>query len=159
MKRAVFPGSFDPLTNGHLDIILRAVDLFDELTILVAVSSQKNNLFSADERVGLIKSSLPENKKIKIESWSGLIVDYMAKQDIKIILRSVRGSSDFEYEQNMAKMNQHLSEQIETVFLLASDEFNFVSSSLVKEVAALNGDIAKLVPDEVGKALKLKLSK
>ncbi len=153
--RAIYPGSFDPVTNGHLDILARAARLFDSVVISASKSGRKKFEFDISERVKLLAASVDTigADNIEIDSFSGLLVDYARSQNANVIVRGLREVSDFEYEYQMAVMNRKLAPEIETVFLSTGSEFYFVSSTLVKEVAALNGDISGLVPDCVRKAL------
>lgn len=156
-KIAVYPGSFDPITNGHLDIIERISEHFDQVIILVASSSQKNSLFSAEERKKLIEKSLSRNKKIKVDIFDGLTVDYMKKVNSSVIVRGLRAVMDFEYELTLASMNKRLSPKIETMLVFASPELYYVSSRGVKEIALNKGSLKGLVPLHVEKALKERL--
>ena len=161
MKRAIFPGSFDPLTMGHIDIIERSVDLFDEMIIGVLNNPDKNPMFSPEERLLMIKETLPEidtkNCKILVESFKGLLVDYAKERSCTAIVRGIRAVSDYEYELRMALMNRRLEPEIETVFLMAAEEFSYVSSHLVKQVFTLGRRVENLVPDLVEKKMREKL--
>lgn len=156
-KIAVYPGSFDPITNGHLDIIERVSDHFDQVIILVTSSSQKSSLFTIEERIRLIEKSIKRNKKIKVDQFDGLTVDYMKKAKAKVILRGLRAVVDFEYELTLASMNKRLSPKIETMLVFASPELYYVSSRGVKEIAMNRGKLTGLVPSHVEKALKERL--
>jgi len=160
MKIAIYPGTFDPITFGHLDIIKRASELFDHIIIGVAKDNYKNPLFSIDERVELIKSELNSmsNNKISVEKFEGLLVDFASKKNIKIIIRGLRAVSDFEYEFQMFGMNSKLNPNIQTIFLPASETNHFIASRLVKEIAKLGGDISNFVSDNVAKELIKKIS-
>ena len=150
MKRiAVYPGSFDPVTNGHLDIVHRALQFVDELIIAILVNSEKNAFFTVAERVELIQKVVPANKRIRIDQFDGLLVDYARKNRAGIILRGLRAVSDFDYEFQMALMNRRLENQIETIFLVPAEQYSYVSSRLVKEIASLGGSVSGLVPSEV----------
>jgi pantetheine-phosphate adenylyltransferase len=153
--RAIYPGSFDPVTNGHLDILARAARLFDSVVIVASEIGRKRYEFNLDERVQLLKDSVGALRidNVEIDSFGGLLVDYAHKREAHVIVRGLREVSDFEYEYQMAVMNRKLAPEIETVFLSTGSEFYFVSSTLVKEVAALNGDITGLVPECVRVAL------
>ena len=157
MKRvAVYPGTFDPITNGHIDLIKRALEFVDELIIAILINSEKKPLFSVKERIGLMKNVLPQNKRIRIDQFDGLLVDYASKAGAQIILRGLRAVSDFDYEFQMALMNRRLEPQIETVFLVPAEQYTYVSSKLVKEITALGGAVTGLVPPEVEKRMKEK---
>ena len=155
-RKAIFAGSFDPITNGHLDIICRASKLFDELQIGVLYNPNKKGLFNFDERVELIKSCTKHLKNIKIVSFNGLLVDYCKDNGIDTLVRGIRTGADIEYELQMAHMNKELNPDIETIILPTTPKYSFVSSSLVKEVLTFNGDIKNLVPDIVLEELKKK---
>ncbi len=157
MKRvAVYPGTFDPITNGHIDLINRALEFVDELIIAILVNSEKKPLFSVRERIQLIKQVLPENKRIRIEQFDGLLVDYATKVGARMILRGLRAVSDFDYEFQMALMNRRLQGQIQTVFLVPAEQYSYVSSKLVKEISNLGGAVTGLVPPIVEKRMKEK---
>ena len=157
MKRiAVYPGSFDPITNGHLDIIHRALEFVDELIIAILVNPEKNPLFTVSERIDLIRSVLKLNHRIKIDQFDGLLVDYARKKGAGMILRGLRAVSDFDYEFQMALMNRRLQDKIETIFLVPAEQYTYVSSRLVKEISLLGGSVKGLVPPEVEKRMKKK---
>ena len=145
MRRAVCPGSFDPVTNGHLDIVSRASLLFDEVVVAVGVNKSKNRLFSADERIEMLTEACRDFPNVKVDSFSGLLTTFCQERDIVAIVKGLRAVSDFDYELQMAQMNSSLAE-IETVFVPTSPEWSFLASSLVKEVAAFGGDVSGLVP-------------
>ena len=148
MKRAVFPGSFDPITLGHCDIINRGTQLFDELIIAIGENLSKNYLFSLEQRKAFIENTFLDNKKIKVFIYSGLTIDFCKKIKANYILRGLRNSSDFEYENSIAQTNKEIGE-IETVFLLSSPENSFISSSIVREIIKHNGKFENLVPNSV----------
>tara|TARA_B100000035_G_scaffold77553_1_gene64712 strand:+ start:112 stop:564 length:453 start_codon:yes stop_codon:yes gene_type:complete len=148
MKRAVFPGSFDPITLGHCDIINRGTQLFDELIIAIGENLSKNYLFSLEQRKAFIENTFSDNKKIKVFIYSGLTTDFCKKIKADFILRGLRNSSDFEYEKSIAQTNKKIGE-IETVFLLSSSEKSFISSSIVREIIKHNGKFENLVPNSV----------
>ena len=158
-KIAVYPGSFDPITNGHLDIIRRGLLVIDELVILVSYNPDKAFLFSVQERIDMIKAVIGDNPRIRIDSFPGLLVDYVKKEGADVILRGLRAVSDFEYEFQMAIMNRRLDREIETVFLMTGYKWFYASSKLIKEVARLGGSVAGVVPDIVCKKLQEKYSK
>jgi pantetheine-phosphate adenylyltransferase len=155
MTLSIFPGSFDPPTNGHLDLIERALKMFDRVTVAVLVNASKKPLFSAEERVALLEAILPA-ERVEVQTFSGLLVDYARAQNARVIIRGLRAVSDFEYELQMAMMNRELAPDLETVFLTPRDVYSYLSSRLVKEVASLGGDISRLVPPTIKQALALK---
>jgi pantetheine-phosphate adenylyltransferase len=159
MKRiAVYPGSFDPITKGHEDLIQRSLEFVDQLIVAVAVNVSKQPLFSLDERVALIKQAVPD-KRVEVQSFEGLLAEFGKKVGASVIIRGLRAVSDFEYEFQMALMNRNLAPKIETVFLVPAFDLTFVSSSLVREVARFGGDVTPLVDPGVQKALKRKFGK
>ncbi|HOI16113.1 MAG TPA: pantetheine-phosphate adenylyltransferase [Geobacteraceae bacterium] len=158
-KIAVYPGSFDPITFGHLDIINRALKIFDEVVIAVARNERKSPLFTVEERVDLIKAVLKQNERAKVDTFEGLLVDYARSQKAQAIIRGLRAISDFEYELQMAQINRGISKDVETVFLMTSVFYSFLSSSMVKEVHSLRGPIDGLVPPLVKKALDAKFNR
>jgi pantetheine-phosphate adenylyltransferase len=158
-KIAVVPGSFDPITNGHLDIIKRAADVFDVVYVAVLNNSSKNPLFSLEERMALIAEVTKHIPNIQIDSSSGLLVDYAKSKNAKAIVRGLRAVSDFEYEMQITSMNRVLDENIETFFIMTKNQYSFLSSSIVKEVAKYDGNIHELVPPAVESALKEKFQK
>lgn len=149
MKTAVYSGSFDPITEGHLDVIKRASSIFDEVIVAVLVNPDKKGLFSIEERVELIQQVTKDLKNVKTESFYGLLVDYMKKNDAKVIIKGLRGVSDFEYEIQMAHMNKKLDETIETVFIMTNPKYSYLSSSSIKQVAMFGGSVEGLVPDKI----------
>jgi len=161
MRRAIFPGSFDPLTMGHLDIIERSVSLFDEIIIAVLNNPDKNPMFTPDERCEMIQEILPSVKKseccLLVESFAGLTVDFAKQRNCSAIVRGIRAVSDYEYELRMALMNRRLEPQIETVFLMAAEEYSYVSSNLMKQIFTLGGRVEGLVPELVEAKMREKL--
>lgn len=149
MKTAVYPGSFDPVTNGHLDIIRRSAKVFDEVIVGVLVNPHKKGLFDIEERVELIQKVVKDIPNVKVESFSGLLIHFMKNKGAKVIIKGLRAVSDFEYEFQMSLMNSKLDPNIETVFMMASAKNSFLSSSSVKQVAMFGGCIKDLVPDEI----------
>lgn len=152
-KIAVVPGSFDPITLGHVDIIRRAADVFDTVYVAVLNNSAKNPLFSIEERVALIGEVLKDVPNLRIEMSSGLLIDYAREKKAKAIVRGLRAVSDFEYEMQITSMNRVLDENIETFFIMAKNKYSFLSSSIVKEVAKYGGKVSELVPERVEQAL------
>lgn len=153
-KTALYAGSFDPITNGHTDLIKRSLLFVDRLVVGVAVNVAKQPLFSEEERVTLIKAALDEDPRVEVLAFRGLVVEFAQKVGAKVILRGLRAVADFEYEYQMALMNRHLAPQLETMFMVPSLEVSYVSSSLVREVARFGGDIDKLVHPSVAQALR-----
>lgn len=150
---AIYPGSFDPLTNGHMDIIRRGLEIFDTVIVAVACNGEKNALFSVAERIDMIEQLIAGNPRIKVETFTGLLVDYVVAKEARVILRGLRAVTDFEFEFQLAQMNHTVCEQVETLFMMTSPECAYLSSSIVKEVGRLKGDISKFVPPLI--ALKL----
>jgi pantetheine-phosphate adenylyltransferase len=157
-KIAVYPGSFDPITFGHLDIINRGLRIFDEVIIAVARNSSKNALFTIEERVGLIEDVLVGTGRAKVDTFDGLLVDYVLSKGATVIIRGLRAVSDFEYEFQIAQMNRGISQDVETLFMMTSVPYSYLSSSIVKEVSSLNGPVDGLVPPLVKQALANKFS-
>ncbi len=158
MKRtAIYPGSFDPLTNGHLDVIQRAAKLFDRVIVAVAKNEGKRPLFTLAERVALVKSAVAKLPNVETDSFSTLLVEYVASCQAQAIVRGLRAVSDFEFEFQLALMNRKLDEKIETIFMMPKDTYTFLSSRIVKEIARLGGDVSSFVPPNVQVALGKKL--
>jgi len=158
-KVAVYPGSFDPITYGHLDIINRGLKIFDEVIIAVAENPTKKALFSTGERVDLIREVLAGNGRAEIDTFGGLLIDYVLSRKASVIIRGLRAVSDFEYEFQIAQMNRAISQEVETLFMMTSVPFSYLSSSIVKEVSSLNGPVEGLVPPIVKKALDSKYNR
>ncbi len=158
-KTAIYPGSFDPVTYGHLDVIKRATRIFDEIIVAVANNTQKKSLFSIEERIKMLKEASKDIQGIRIESFDGLVIEFARKNKINVLIRGLRMISDFEFELQMALTNRRLAERIETIFLMPSEGYSFLSSALLKEAASLGADISSFVPDFVAKKLKERLSK
>ena len=154
---AVFPGSFDPLTNGHLDLVERALAVFDRVRLAILQNSEKQPLFSVEERLALLRAALGGRPRVELDTFSGLLVDYARKAGASVIIRGIRAVSDFEYEFQMALMNRQLEPRIETVFMMPAGRYTYVSSRLVKEVARLGGRVSELVPPVVERQLAKKL--
>lgn len=145
----IYPGSFDPLTNGHLSLIHRALSMFDRLIVAVAHNPKKQPLFTVEERMALIREAVDNDPRVEIDSFEGLLVNYARRRKVKLILRGLRAVSDFEYEFQMANMNRTLDSEIETVFVMTGEDYFYVSSQIVREVASLGGDVSNLVPPNV----------
>ena len=160
MKTAVYPGTFDPVTNGHIDIIERALKLFDKLYVVVADNPHKKSTFSAKERVEMLKESLKGyNNKISVEYHNGLLLDYVKRKKSNVIVRGLRAISDFDFEFSRSLLNRKLDSSIETIFIMTKDEYAFLSSSIVKEIAMFHGSVKDFVPEIVEKRLKEKFKK
>jgi pantetheine-phosphate adenylyltransferase len=158
-KIAVCPGSFDPITYGHLDIIQRGANIFDEIYVGVLHNSAKKSLFTVEERVQIIEEATAHIPNVKVDSFQGLLVDYAKARNANAVIRGLRAVSDFEYEMQITSMNRLLNDQIETFFIMTNNQYSFLSSSIVKEVAKYGGDVSELVPECVQKRLKIKMSK
>ncbi|USS90926.1 pantetheine-phosphate adenylyltransferase [Fructilactobacillus carniphilus] len=154
MKTAVYPGSFDPLTNGHLNIIKRAGEIFDHVIVAIGMNPSKQSLFSVDERIALIEESTQGIANVSVTSYSGLTAEFVKSQHTNIVVRGTRDSRDFVYEQEIANLNGLLDEQIETILLFANRDYELISSSMVKEINSFGGDVHKFVPDPVARALQ-----
>jgi len=157
-RAAIYPGSFDPVTYGHIDVIKRAAHVFDEVIVAVAENTHKDTLFNVGERVEMAEESVGNIDNVRVEGFKGLIINYARSKDINVLIRGVRMVSDFEYELQMALTNRRLDENIETVFLMPSEGHSFLSSTLIKEGVSLGADVSSFVPDFVAKRLKEKLS-
>jgi len=158
-KSAVYPGSFDPITNGHVDIILRGAEVFDRLTVLVAVNSEKKTLFSLEERLALIRRVFADHPRVEVDYFEGLLVDYLRARDIRVVVRGLRAVSDFEYEFQMALMNRKIYPEAETFFMAARENYSYVSSRILKEVFSLGACIKDLAPPAVIEAMREKFGR
>ena len=154
---AVYPGSFDPLTNGHVDIISRGARLFDRIIIAILKNAEKQPLFSTDERVEIARSVFKQQRNVEVDTFDGLLVDYVERRNAQVIVRGLRAVSDFEFEFQMALMNQRLNPQIETVFMMPAEQYTYISSRLIKEVFSLGGRVHGLVPELVEERLREKV--
>jgi pantetheine-phosphate adenylyltransferase len=157
MRIAIYPGSFDPLTNGHLDVVQRAAKLFDRVIVAVAKNESKNPLFTLEEREVLVKEAVAHLPNVRTDSFDGLLVEYAAARKARVIVRGLRAVSDFEFEFQLALMNRKLDEHIEAIFMMPKDTYTFLSSRIVKEIARLGGDVSSFVPAHVQAALLKKL--
>ncbi|MCF6158835.1 MAG: pantetheine-phosphate adenylyltransferase [wastewater metagenome] len=158
MKKAVYPGTFDPITNGHLDVIRRGCVIFDTLVVSVGCNPLKDALFSVDERMEMIRTNIRDLKNVEVDCFYGMLVDYLRKQQTNIILRGIRTVSDFEYEFQRALTNRALNKEVETVFVMTSEHYSFLNSTLVKEAVSLGGDVSQFVPANVEKRLREKFN-
>lgn len=156
MRTAIYPGSFDPLTNGHLDVIQRAAKLFDRVIVAVATNESKRPLFSRAERLKMVQTAVAHLPRVEADSFDGLLIEYVERRNAQAVVRGLRAVSDFEFEFQLALMNRKLNESIETIFMMPKDTYTFLSSRLVKEIARLGGDVACFVPPQVEAALKKK---
>ena len=155
---AVYPGSFDPLTNGHVDIIARGARLFDRIVVAILVNAEKSPLFSIEERIEIARDVFKDMPTVEIDTFDGLLVDYVARRQAQVIVRGLRAVSDFEFEFQMALMNQRLNDRIETVFMMPAEQYTYISSRLIKEVFSLGGRVHGLVPDLVEQRLREKVA-
>jgi pantetheine-phosphate adenylyltransferase len=158
MRTAIYPGSFDPITNGHLDVVQRAAKLFDRVVVAVARSESKHPLFSLEERVELVRQSVRGIPHVEADAFDCLLVDYVRQQSAQVVLRGLRAVSDFEFEFQMALMNRSLNENFETIFMMPKDTYTFLSSRIVKEIARLGGDVSGFVPEHVRTTMLSKLA-
>jgi pantetheine-phosphate adenylyltransferase len=158
MRTVIYPGSFDPLTNGHLDVIQRATKLFDRVIVAVARSESKHPLFSQDKRAQMVSRAVRNLPHVEVDSFDGLLIDYVERRSAQAIIRGLRAVSDFEFEFQLALMNRKLNERIETIFMMPKDTYTFLSSRIVKEIASLGGDVSAFVPGHVRTALTAKLA-
>jgi pantetheine-phosphate adenylyltransferase len=159
MRRAIYPGSFDPITNGHLDVIERARKLFDEVIVAVAHNDEKQALFTLEERLALLNESIGKIDNVRIAQFEGLLVEFAATEKASAVIRGLRAVSDFEFEFQMALMNRKLETNVETIFLMPKEEYTYLSSRIIKEIARLGGDVSSFVPAAVGKALAVKFAR
>ncbi len=159
MRTAIYPGSFDPFTNGHLDIVQRAIKLFDTVIVAVANNEEKKPLFNLKERLSLVKQSIRGLPNVKVDSFDGLLVDYVEERGGHAVIRGLRAISDFEFEFQLALMNRKLNERVETIFMMPKETYTFLSSRITKEIARLGGDVRAFVPAHVEIALKKKLAR
>lgn len=157
MTRAIYPGTFDPLTRGHEDLVRRAAGLFDSLVVAVADSRGKNPIFSPDERLMIARETLAQHSNVEIVGFSGLLVNFVRQQKADVVIRGLRAVSDFEYEFQMAGMNRHLMPEVETIFMTPTDKYQFISGTLVREIALMGGDVSKFVAPSVQDWLRKKL--
>jgi pantetheine-phosphate adenylyltransferase len=154
MPVAIYPGSFDPLTNGHLSLIQRSLKMFDRLIVAIAVNPKKTPLFTEDERRQLIREACGNDPRVEVDAFHGLLVDYVKRRNVGVVIRGLRAVSDFEYEFQLANMNRKLAPDIETVFMMTGEDYFYISSQLVREVASFGGDVTGLVPANVNEKLK-----
>ncbi|ABF92656.1 pantetheine-phosphate adenylyltransferase [Myxococcus xanthus DK 1622] len=157
MLVAIYPGSFDPLTNGHLSLIQRSLKMFDRLIVAIAVNPKKTPLFSEEERLTLIREAVQDDR-VEVDAFHGLLVDYVRRRNAGVIVRGLRAVSDFEYEFQLANMNRKLAPDVETVFMMTGEDYFYISSNLVREVASFGGDVTGLVPPNVHEGLKAKFA-
>lgn len=159
MKTAIYPGSFDPVTKGHLDVLERAASIFDKVIIVVSVNTSKQSFIPAEDRIRLIKECVEHLKNVEVDSYDGLTVNYAKSKGADVLIRGLRAVSDFEYEMQLSQVNNALDSDINTVFLITKPEYNFISSSTIREIAIMRGDISKFVPAPVRKFLEDKYMK
>ncbi|GAA0418435.1 pantetheine-phosphate adenylyltransferase [Cocleimonas flava] len=155
-KTAIYPGTFDPITNGHIDLVQRAGKMFDDVIVAIATNSKKNPKFSLEERIDMAEKALADCPNVRVKGFKELLVDFAKKENAMVLIRGLRAISDFEYEFQLASMNRNLAPDIESIFMMPADEYSFISSSLVKEVASLGGDVSNFVHPLVNEALKNK---
>ena len=158
MATAICPGTFDPITMGHLDIIARSSEIFDKVIVAILNNASKTHMFSLEERIYMLKESCSHLKNIEVDFFDGLLVEYARKRNARVVVRGLRAVSDFEYEFTMAMMNKKLADDVETLYMMAANEYEFVSSSIIKEVAGLGGNIETMVPQIVAKMMQDKLN-
>jgi pantetheine-phosphate adenylyltransferase len=156
-KTAIYPGSFDPMTNGHLDVVQRAATMFDKVVVAIAHQSDKDPLFNVEERVALAREAVRALKNVEVDDFDNLLVDYVRSKKANLIIRGLRAVSDFEYEFQMALMNRTLAPDVETIFMMPKDSYSYLSSRITKQIASLGGDIHQFVPPHIVEALRKKL--
>jgi len=154
MRHCIYPGTFDPITYGHIDVLSRAAKLFDHVTVAIAENAGKDPLFSTEQRLEMVRLNVARFSNVSVTSFGGLLIDFAVAQNAIAIIRGLRALSDFEFEFNMALMNRHLEQRIETIFVMPNEQFSYTSSSLVKQVAKFGGDVTHFVPPDVGAALR-----
>lgn len=159
MRIAIYPGTFDPITNGHIDIIKRSISLFDKVVVAVTSNPSKSPLFDMNERIEMIKSSIKDMKNVEVDGFNDLLVNYASMKNATAIIRGLRATSDFEFEFQMALVNRKLSKELVTVFLMPNEKYTYLNSTIVKEVASFHGDVSCFVPVEVNKMLKNKFKR
>ena len=156
-KHGIYPGSFDPLTNGHINLVDRALSIFETVTISVFINTRKSSVFSLDERKSMIERVFKKEKRVRVEAFSGLLVDYVARKRNAIVLRGIRTNSDFEYELSIAQANRHLKPAFETIFMMTDPQFSFLSSSMIREIVSLGGSTNGMLPSFIERALAERL--
>jgi len=154
---AIYPGSFDPLTNGHINLVERALNIFESITIAIAQNSRKPKVFSMEERLQMIRKVFADSPRIKVESFEGLLVDYVANKDGYTVMRGIRTTEDFEYELSLAQANRHLRPEVETIFMMTDPQFSYLSSSMIREIVSLGGSTKGMLPDFIEDLLKKRL--
>lgn len=159
MKKAIYPGSFDPITNGHLDIIKRGAKIFDKVVVAILINPDKQGIFSVGERIELILKATQEIENIEVVSFNGMLVDLLAEKDIQIVLKGIRNTTDFEYENTMGKINKKLNKEIETIYMISESETSYVSSSVVRGICKFGGDISFMVPECIKEDIENKFKK
>ena len=159
MKTAIYPGSFDPITKGHLDVLKRAADIFDKVILVVSVNVNKKSFLTTEEKLRLIRESCKDIENVEVDSFDGLTIEYAKKRNANVLIRGLRAVSDFEYEMQLSQANSTLCSSIHTVFLITKPKYNFISSGTVREIAQMKGDVSKFVPEPVAKLLEAKYTK
>jgi len=158
-KIAIYPGSFDPITNGHLDLVSRSLCLFDKIIVAILINPEKEPLFTFDERIAMINEIFKDTPNVEVDTFDGLLVNYAIKKNAGVVVRGIRAFSDFEYEFQMALMNRKLSQEVETVFLMPAEKYSYLSSRLVREIFKLGGSLECFIPEVVNNALKKKFNR
>ncbi len=156
-KNAIYPGTFDPLSHGHINLVERALSIFETVTVAVAVNVRKQTVFTLEERVEMIRRVFKSNSKVKVESFEGLLTEYVSKKSNSIVIRGIRTNQDFEYELGLAQANRHLSPTFETIFMMTDPQYSFLTSSMVREIVGLGGSTSGMLPDFIEKALQKKM--